>query len=282
MKNSIIGILLGTLAYFLLALGFVFQKKGIAIFSKERKASDYIFWISGLILININPLINFFALNLVPSYVINAISALTIVFTILLSAALLKEKLYASDFVYIFAITFMIAAITMKTKDVSQNMPPLSHSLFFALLPIVLFILLLPFKHLVSKSESLNNGSMPALINVIIPSITSGAMAGFMVIAMKLLQLDKGQNLSISYLSSLYLYLFLLNGLISFIAIQIAYKNGSMIMIAPLQYGFTVLYPIIASLFLFPVNSSFVESLDIIALTISIFISIWGILSKHK
>lgn len=282
MKNTIVGILLGILAYFLLALGFVFQKKGIAIFSKERKVSDYIFWISGLVLININPLINFFALNLVPSYVINAISALTIVFTIILSAALLKEKLYASDFVYIFAITFMIAAITMKTKDVSQNIPPLSSCLFFALLPIILFTLLLPFRHLVSKAKSLKYASMPTLINVIIPSITSGAMAGFMVIAMKLLQLDKGQNLSISYLSSLYLYLFLLNGLISFIAIQIAYKNGSMIMIAPLQYGFTVLYPIIASLFLFPVNSSLFESLDIIALTILIFISIWGILSKHK
>ncbi len=279
--NFLIGILLGTLAYFLLALGFVFQKKGIKIFSAERKPIDFIFWISGLILININPFVNFIALGFVPSYVINAISALTIVFTILLSATLLKEKLFGSDFIYIFAITFLIAVITLKTKDASQNMPVFSLSLIFALAPIVLFLLDLPFVHLTIKGRFKSDSMMPAFSKVIIPSITSGAMAGFMVIAMKLLQLDKGSSLSVKYFNSIYLYLFLLNGLISFIAIQIAYKNGSMIVVAPLQYGFTVLYPVIASLFLFPIQNALIEGLNITALSISIFLCIWGIISKH-
>ncbi len=282
MSKSIIGALLGIFAYFLLALGFVLQKKGIKIFSKERKSSDFILWISGLILININPFINFFALNLVPSYVINAISALTIVFTIILSAIMLKEKLFGSDIIYIISITIMIVAITFKTKDTSQTMPAFTLSLFFAVLPIILFLLILPFMHLTSKTKADGKGSMPAFIKVIIPSITSGSMAGFMVVAMKLLQLHKGTNLSLSYFSSVYLYLFLLNGLISFVAIQIAYKNGCMIMIAPLQYGFTVLYPIIISLFLFPLKNGFFEAFDILALTLSIFIFIWGIVSKHS
>ena len=282
MNKSFLGALLGILAYFLLALGFVFQKKGIGIFSKERKRSDFIFWISGLILININPFINFFALNLVPSYVVNAISALTIVFTILLSALLLKEKLFTSDIIYIIGITIMIAAITFKTKDTPQLMPPFILSFIFAVLPIILFFLILPFMHLASKNQLEGKGSMPAFIKVIIPSITSGSMAGFMVVAMKLLQLDKGSQLKLTYFSSIYLYLFLLNGLISFIAIQIAYKNGSMIMIAPMQYGFTVLYPIIISLFLFPLKNGFFESFDIIAMTLAIFIFIWGIVVKHN
>lgn len=282
MNKSFIGALLGILAYFLLALGFVFQKKGIGIFSKERKKLDFIFWISGLILININPFINFFALNLVPSYVINAISALTIVFTILLSALLLKEKLFTSDIIYIIGITIMIASITFKTKDTPQLMPPFILSLIFAVLPIILFFLIIPFMHLASKNKLEGKGSMPAFIKVIIPSITSGSMAGFMVVAMKLLQLDKGSQLNLTYFSSIYLYLFLLNGLISFIAIQIAYKNGSMIMIAPMQYGFTVLYPIIISLFLFPLKNGFFESFDIIAMTLAIFIFIWSIVVKHN
>lgn len=282
MGKIIIGILLGILAYFLLALGFVLQKKGIGIFSKERKRSDFILWISGLILININPFINFFALNLATSYIINAISALTIVFTVLLSAIILKEKLFPSDIVNILGITFMIVAITLKTKDASQVMPAFSLSFLFAILPIILFLLILPFMHLASKLKEEGKGSMPAFIKVIIPSITSGSMAGFMVVAMKLLQLHKGTNFSFSYFSSIYLYLFLLNGLVSFIAIQIAYKNGSMIMIAPLQYGFTVLYPIIISLFLFPLKNGFSESFNLFSLTLSIFIFIWGIVSKHS
>lgn len=285
MNKSIFGILLGILSYFLLALGFVLQKKGINIFSKERKLCDFILWIIGLVLININPLINFFALNMVPTYIINAISALTIVFTIILSALLLKEKIFDSDIIYIIGITIMIVAITFNTKETTQIMPVFKLSLFFALLPILLFIIILPFILKLNKNNSLQKSKNSGLNNffkVIIPSATSGSMAGFMVVAMKVLQLDKGLNLNIKYFSSIYLYLFLLNGLISFIAIQIAYKNGTMIMIAPLQYGFTVLYPIIISLFLFPLKGGFFESFNIIALTISIFISIWGIVSKHN
>ncbi|MFN3412077.1 MAG: DMT family transporter [Exilispira sp.] len=285
MNNSISGILLGILAYFLLALGFVLQKKGINIFSKERKLSDFILWIIGLILININPLVNFFALNMVPTYVINAISALTIVFTIILSALLLKEKIFGSDIIYIIGITIMIVAITFNTKETTQIMPVFKLSIFFALLPILLFFIILIYILKLNKNNSLQkskNSGFNNFFKVIIPSATSGSMAGFMVVAMKILQLDKGLNLNIKYFSSIYLYLFLLNGLISFIAIQIAYKNGTMIMIAPLQYGFTVLYPIIISLFLFPLKGGFIESLNIIALAISIFISIWGIVSKHS
>jgi|GEM_PF-700220 len=285
--NYLNGIFLGTIAYFLLALGFVFQKKGINIFSKERKLKDIIFWVTGLILININPIINFYALKYVPSYVVNSISALTIVFTIILSAFLLKEKIFSSDFIYIAAITLFIVVITFKTKDASQNMPALSSSTFFAILPIIIFFIFIlliffttPFKNkgTLNTKKQIFGKSLKAIIS----SSCSGAMAGFMVIAMKLLQMDRGIDLSLLYFKSIYLYLFLLNGLISFIAIQIAYKNGSMVIVAPLQYGFTVLYPVIASLFLFPVENSFFESFNILALTVSIFLSIWGIVLRHQ
>lgn len=282
MKNVVFGSFLALIAYLLLALGFVFQKKGIKIFSAERKGSDFAFWISGLILININPLFNFFALQLVPSYVVNSISALTIVFTILLSAFILKERLYKTDFFYMIMITLMIAGITFLTKDIKQVSPPFIKSLVFALLPVVLFLFLLPFLHLAGKLKAKGNGSVPKLIEVILPSITSGSMAGFMVIAMKLVQLDKGSNFSFDYLKSIYLYLFLLNGFVSFIAIQIAYKNGAMIMIAPLQYGFTVLYPIFASFFLFPLNYNITQYLLTATFTLTIFICIRGIVLKHS
>lgn len=286
MSKTIVGVLLAFLAYFLLALGFVFQKKGIKIFSNEKKASDYIFWISGLILININPILNFFALKFVPSFIVNAISALTIVFTLILSFIFLKEKLFKSDWFYIIDITLAIFLITFVTKDFIQNSFIPGSAIFFAFLPIGIFIFVLIFGHLMSKGKLFSQGSMPAFVNsmikVIIPASTSGAMAGFMVVAMKLLQIDKGANFSILYLSSLYLYLFLLNGLISFIAIQIAYKNGSMIMIAPLQYGLTVVYPIIASLFIFNENKNIRDILTIIFLTIAIFLFIREMLKKHK
>jgi len=262
-NNLLAGIIFAIIAYFILALGFVLQKKGIAIFSPSRKKQDTFFWVLGFILININPVFNFLSLLHIPSYLVNAISGLTIVFTVFLSALLLREKIYKSDILFTILMVISIFNVTFFNSTPTQTLPPKGLVLLFTLLPIVLFLLTIPSLFLKKTNHENQNFSF-FVTRILLPAFSSGSMSGFMVILMKLVQLEKGNTLSLSYLHSLYLYLFLTHGIVSFIAIQVAYKYGKMVAIAPIQYGAQIVYPILASYLLF--------SLDVVSLQIAGFV----------
>ena len=155
-NNTAVGILFAIAAYFILALGFVLQKKGIAIFSPSRKRQDTYFWISGFILININPVFNFLSLLHIPSHLVNAISGLTIVFTVFLSAILLKEKIFKSDILFTVLMVFSIFAVTFFNSTSTQTVPPKKLVLLFTLLPIVLFLLVIPSLFLKKKDQKMH------------------------------------------------------------------------------------------------------------------------------
>lgn len=79
------------------------------------------------------------------------------------------------------------------------------------------------------------------------------------------------------YITSLYLYMYLFFAVLSFIALQMAMKNGDMIIIGPLQYSSNIIYPIFATLFVYGNKISFFTILTILIITYSVKM----ILKKH-
>ena len=78
----------------------------------------------------------------------------------------------------------------------------------------------------------------------------SGALGGFMVFPLRAIQVTAKPGIA-GALASPYLYAFLAAGFSSFVVIQAAYKDGEMAAVAPAFYGMQVLWPALASYFVF-------------------------------
>jgi hypothetical protein len=73
----------------------------------------------------------------------------------------------------------------------------------------------------------------------------SGALGGFMVLPMRILQ---GAGLSLgAWFATPWIYLYVLAGISAFVYSQKAYARGSLGQVAPAFYGMQVLWPAIAS-----------------------------------
>jgi drug/metabolite transporter (DMT)-like permease len=71
-----------------------------------------------------------------------------------------------------------------------------------------------------------------------------------MIFPMRAIQVAAEPSLA-GYLSSPYLYVYLVAGAASFVLMQVAYKDGEMATLAPALYGMQVLWPAIGSIFVF-------------------------------
>lgn len=261
-------ILLTILAYTLLSTGFVFMKKGIVwIGYKGEKDKTYyrnlFTWISGFLLINIFIVPNTVALRYLDPHIVSSIAGWGVVFMVFLSHALLKEKLYSSDFSYSVLIFISIIFLNLYENQeggMTVNIPLLT---IMASLPFFLFAPV--FINSISKR-----------IKTIIYAAVSGISTGMIIVTMKVLVSLRGFHVG-SYFSSPYLYLYLLFSLTAFISLQVAYKKGVMMLVGPVQYSAAIIYPVLCSYLVFSNRINFIQLAAISAIVYSVI----AILKKH-
>jgi drug/metabolite transporter (DMT)-like permease len=227
----------------LLSLGMVLQKRNIAFIGHrgERDAAfgrKRIGWISGFTLLNMAPVFNFVALLGLPSTIVAAASGSNVAFTALFSALLLGERIGPRSL----ALTaLMFGAIALAGLRGGAGSAPAEGALLllFLALPLVatVFAILLRRK---GRSEGLA---------VLIGGL-AGALGGFMILPMKAIQSLASPTLA-GWLGSPWLYCYLIAGASSFSVVQLAYKDGRMTSVSPAFYGLQMLWPALASYFVF-------------------------------
>ncbi len=264
------------LCNFLLSLGFVMQKKGIAWLGRKSGSypsfkNDRLLWILGFMLVNISPLFNFLAFGYLGPQIVIAVSGLNIVFTIFLSRLILKNSLLPSDYVFSFLITLCIIGVGLISKqDSNTGHVALFWPLVFFSIPLFLFILYFILRPLLKEKFT-------PIIQTVLLAFVAGSMAGYMTILMKLVRMTAQGIDLLAYLKTPYLYFYLLFGILSFVAISLAYRRGSIIVISPIQYGMIVLFPVIAT---YPIFNQPIQIVQII-LFVTIATCVGMIVSKH-
>jgi multidrug transporter EmrE-like cation transporter len=79
------------------------------------------------------------------------------------------------------------------------------------------------------------------------------------------------------YLRSPYVYLYLFFSLTAFIALQLAFRIGSMMRTGPVQYGSSIVYPAVCSALVF---GNVIRPVQVAALA-AIVLAVAGLLRKH-
>jgi drug/metabolite transporter (DMT)-like permease len=266
-----IALLMTLLCNFLLSFGFVLQKKGISWLGAKKGsypgyARDRLLWITGLVLVNVAPIFNFFAFGTLGPQIVIAVSGLNIVFTIFLSRWLLKNRLLPSDLLFSFLIMLCIIGVGLiSDQDVSSAQVSLFWPLVFLFFPILLLLSVFLFRKIL-------NGHFTPILQTALLAFIAGSMSGYMTVLMKLLRMAAANLNLIAYLASPYLYFYFLFGILSFVSISLAYKKGSIIIISPIQYGMIVLYPILSTFLIF--QSPFQPVQFFLFLTIAVFVAL--------
>jgi drug/metabolite transporter (DMT)-like permease len=231
-----------------LSLGNTLQKvnigwtdKALAGETARRRAIPFLGWLVGFILMNIVPAFQFVALLGLPANVVAAFAGSSVAFTAIFSRLLIGERIGARKAVLTVALFAAIAAAGFLGGGPARDsgFSPLALAAFIAI-PLVAGPLLVA-----ARARRPGAALAPFLAGV------SGCFAGYMVVPMRALQLTAGESVSAAWLSSPYLYAFLVCGFGGFSFVQLAYKDGEMSRIAPALYGMQVLWPALASYFVF-------------------------------
>lgn len=267
----ILSIFMAATAYSLLSLGFVLQKKGIRWMGWKGPKnkifySNLITWIIGFIVMNVYPVPTAVALKNLPPHLVSAFAGWGIIMLVFFSFLLLKEKLYKTDYIFSLLVVVGIVFLNFFEKTVSEFSAATPRVWGLTILCIVPVILILtgPVKFLTKKVKTWIFASV------------SGMSAGLMVITLRLLVVNFGYEVSL-YFDSIYLYLYLGFGLLSFIGLQLALKNGPMIAVGPVQYSTTIIYPVFA---VFLVFQQAIHWAQVIAIGL-IVSGVISILKKH-
>lgn len=206
-------------------------------------------WSIGFALLNLAVLPNYLSLGVLNAYVVNAISGLNIVFMIFLSRLILNEPLLTRDYIYTLIMCAAIVAINLADRTGGSVLTVQAGFAYLAAaIPVgslLVWLLLRAAKFLRPASG----------VQALWLAAASGSMSGLMITYMKILHMERGTRL-LSYLSSPYLYCFIIVSALSMVAIQMAYRMGTMILVGPAQFATTVFYPILAAypIFSLPVN----------------------------
>ncbi len=237
-----IAISMALIAYSCISTGFVLQKMGIRWMGWKGKRDRTFYknlglWVSGFVIMNIYGVPSAIALKQLPPHIVAAFAGWGIVVLVFLSHFLLKEKLYKKDALFSFLIVAGICLLNLFEKPAPAGGVHLTGMIALCLPAVVLFI---PgFLKTVS-----------ARIKTVLFASVSGIAAGLMVISLSLLVMEYQYNVAL-YFNSPYLYLYTGSALLSFIALQLACKNGPMMIIGPVQYSSNIIYPMLAVLLVF-------------------------------
>jgi drug/metabolite transporter (DMT)-like permease len=269
-----------------LSLGNSLQKLNIGWMNRDtapgRSRSILFFgWLAGFLMMNSVPVFQFIALLGLPANVVAAFAGSNVAFTAIFARLLLGERLGLRRALWTLVLFAAIAGAGLLGRGSASesSFSPPALFIFFGLPILAALILLLMYRDRVrmhgdrarglgmggdsARGDSMEgdralSGGDSARWNYLAPffAAVSGCFGGYMVIAMRALQLDTGAALSLAWLSSPYLYVFLVCGCGGFSIVQLAYKEGEMARVAPALYGIQVLWPAVASYFVF--NSPFV------------------------
>jgi drug/metabolite transporter (DMT)-like permease len=243
----------------------VLQKRHVSWMGRkgQRDAAfrrDLLGWLLGFLLMNIAPVTNYFALLGLAANVVSALIGADVAFTALLVAFFLKEKLGGAEIAWT-AVLFAalgLAGFRGGSPSSGFSVPPY---LLFYVLPVAVGLLALlarwrlavagrkvdPAPASVAAATNPADAAKPRHGKLaVVFACVAGAFGGYMVLTMRALQLAAGNDF-VRWLSTPYLYLYMLGGLLSFVTVQLAYKDGSMGTVSPAFYGMQVLWPALAS-----------------------------------
>lgn len=261
-------VLLSLLAYALLSTGMVLMKKGISWIGRKGPKDaawrhDRATWIAGFLLSNLYVVPSLLALRTLTPHVVAAFAGFGVVVLVLLSRAFLGERLYRSDILYTAAIFLSIVFLNLyepSSGKGSLNIPFLAAALAF---PPLLF------------AAAFIKGTARTLRAAIFAAV-SGTATGMIVVLMKALVDLHGFRI-VAYFRSPYAYFYLFFSLGAFIALQLAYRSGTMLRTGPLQYGSAIVYPAACSILVFGNALSPVQMASLAAIVFGVA----GILRKH-
>ncbi len=228
---------------FLLSLGMILQKRHIAWIGHKGEKDrafrlDRLGWFAGFTLMNIQPVFNYIALTRLPPNVVGAAAGSSVAFTALLASLILGERLGRRKLAWTCA---MFAAMGLS----ALRSPPQGAGFF----PLVLYASLLPplvaaLLALAARRRRKGPATAVALAAV------AGSLGGFMVLSLAALRLVGGAR-PLLWFGTPYIYVYLVAGIGAFSLVQLAYKDGRMSSVAPAYYGMQVLWPALASYFVF-------------------------------
>lgn len=239
--NTITAYFAALFGNFLLSLGFSLQKKHVHWLSAKRRGEsimhgEIIGWVSGFILMNVQPIFNYLALEKLAPNIVAALGGSNIIFTILLSYFMLGEQIPSRKVPFIFLLMASLAYAGLVGQEASQQFN--AQAFWVAFFIPTAFAMLVLFA---SKRMS------PERIGLFLGS-AAGALGGFMVLALEALRMNYGPSV-LNWFLSAYLYVYLFCGITSFLIKQFAFERGKMTAVAPSFYGLLVLYPSIAAYF---------------------------------
>ncbi len=240
--DYLFSIFMALIAYSCISTGFVLMKIGIHWMGWKGKRNKTFYknlflWVTGFIIMNIYGVPSAVALKLLPSHIVAAFAGWGIVVLVFLSHFLLKEKILRTDFIFSFSIVLGIFLLNYFERPGAGAIVNVTGMISLCLVPVVLFI----FGFI---------GRLSSKVKTVVFALVSGVSAGLMVVSLRLLVLRYQYEVGL-YFSSPYLYLYIVFALVSFIALQVAIKNGPMMVIGPVQYSGNIIYPVLAALFVF-------------------------------
>lgn len=240
--NYLFAIFMAVIAYSCISTGFVLQKLGIDWLGwKGEKNRAYFknlsLWIAGFIIMNIYGVPSAVALKQLPPHIVAAFAGWGIIVLVFLSHFLLKEKLFKTDYFFSLLVVAGIVLLNVFERPTEKQSVDITGMIILCALPIILFFL-----GFIKKFSN--------KFKTIIYAAVAGSSAGLLVVTLRMLVLKYQYKIAL-YFNSPYLYLYILFAILALIALQIAFKNGPMMTIGPLQYSSNIIYPLFATLLVF-------------------------------
>ena len=258
MIESILTALFGSSIF---SAGVILQKKGSAWMSWKERLNrrfilSFLLWLTGIVLsYAISTLfVGAASRNLSPQ-MISAITGLNVVLIVFLSGFFLKERLQGTDIVYSAVI---VSCIALMSRFQSGGGPAAINGGILYWLLLIPFVLLVPvFTGLTDKKQK-----------TVLLSVFSGFLGGLTIVFMNILVKESGDSIK-GILNSPLLYIYFLSGVFSVAAKQAAYRMGDVILITPLQTGFSMVYPLLCSYVLFDSQVSSVQFIMVLLIVLS-------------
>ncbi len=256
--NPAVAVVIAVTGNFVLSLGMALQKRHVGWIGHSPRRSegqppglerrrrgrfyrDLATWFLGFMLVNIVPAFQYFALMGLSTNVVGAAVGTSIAFTAILAKVFLKEHIGMRRLAWTVVLFAAITAAGFLGEGGSSKAEDLSPVALFIFLGIPLIAGALLF----ALRAKLKGPRLAAMLATV-----SGALGGFMVFPLRAIQVAARPGIA-GALASPYLYAFLVAGFASFVVIQAAYKDGEMAAVAPAFYGMQVLWPALASYFVF-------------------------------
>lgn len=202
---------------------------------------DFGLWFVGFMLVNTVPVFQYFSLMGLSANVVGALSGTSVAFTSVMAWLLLREKLGPGRLTWTIVLFAAIAAAGFLGEGDASDIDEFSTTAFYA----CLFIPLVAGALLLAIRRSQKGPRLAAFT-----AAASGCLGGFMVFPLRAIQVAAKASI-VGWLSSPYLYSFFAAGISGFVLTQTAYKDGEMSSVAPAYFGMQVLWPAIASYFVF-------------------------------